>query len=74
MVERRWSMAEHRPTMDEYLETGMTSIAAHAIALPATNFLNGDDGFEYHNITKLLMAIARLANDTQSYQVIILPS
>nr|QEV81852.1 terpene synthase 13 [Prunella vulgaris] len=69
MVERRWSITGHRPTMEEYFEMGMTSIAAHTIALPATTFLNQNQTpSEYQNITKLLMAITRLANDTQSYQ------
>lgn len=70
MVERRWSSTEYKPAMDEYLERGMASVAAHAIALPATGFLNQNGGFEYQNITKLLMAVARLANDAQSYEVI----
>lgn len=71
MLERRWSITGHLPSMDEYLETGMASIAAHTIALPATTFLSqtGPNG-QYETITKLLMAITRLANDMQSYQVL----
>ncbi|KAG6384152.1 hypothetical protein SASPL_156055 [Salvia splendens] len=70
MVERRWSLTGYTPCMDEYLETGMLSIAAHTIALPATpNFFNPNaNPLQYQNITKLLMAIARLSNDMQSYQ------
>ncbi|KAK4485206.1 hypothetical protein RD792_007833 [Penstemon davidsonii] len=74
MVEKTWSMTGYVPSMDEYLETGMISIAAHTVTLPATSFLsqsskNGTlEPFEYHHITKLLMIIARLLNDTQSYQ------
>ncbi|CAA0817905.1 (E-E)-geranyllinalool synthase, partial [Striga hermonthica] len=75
MVERRWSLTGYKPSMDEYLLTGMISIAAHTIALPATNFLtqnstNGspDPNPKYHVITKLLMSLSRLANDTQSYE------
>ncbi|KAI3456292.1 hypothetical protein Pfo_012955 [Paulownia fortunei] len=74
MVERTWSLTGYLPSMDEYLETGMISTAAHTIALPATSFLSRSSPnetlkpFAYHNITKLLMAIARLVNDTQSYQ------
>ncbi|KAK6149889.1 hypothetical protein DH2020_017414 [Rehmannia glutinosa] len=75
MVERIWSQTGYLPSMDEYLATGMTSIAAHTIALPATSFLSQSStngtfkpDSEYHNITKLLMAITRLVNDTQSYQ------
>ncbi|PIN19742.1 Alpha-farnesene synthase [Handroanthus impetiginosus] len=71
MVERRWSLTGYLPSMDEYLETGMRSIAAHTVTLPATSFLTQEhtlNPFEYSNITKLLMTITRLANDTQSYQ------
>ncbi|KAL3623418.1 hypothetical protein CASFOL_032234 [Castilleja foliolosa] len=67
MVERTWSSTGYVPSMDEYLATGMTSIAAHTIALPTTNFLT-EPSCEYRNITKLLMAITRLVNDTQSYK------
>ncbi|CAA0817906.1 (E-E)-geranyllinalool synthase [Striga hermonthica] len=72
MVERRWSLTGYKPSMDEYLLTGMISIAAHTIALPTTDFLtrNSTNGpnQEYHGITKLLMSLSRLANDTQSYE------
>ncbi|XP_047964745.1 (E,E)-geranyllinalool synthase-like [Salvia hispanica] len=70
MVERRWSVTGYTPAMDEYLETGMLSIAVHTIALPATaNFFNPNaNPLQYQNITKLLMAVARLSNDMQSYQ------
>ncbi|GER36490.1 terpene synthase [Striga asiatica] len=75
MVERRWSLTGYKPSMEEYLLTGMISIAAHTIALPTTDFLtenttnkSPDSKLEYHGITKLLMSISRLANDTQSYE------
>ncbi|KAG8385580.1 hypothetical protein BUALT_Bualt03G0060000 [Buddleja alternifolia] len=73
MVERRWSLTGYIPSMDEYLQTGTISIAAHTMALPATTFFFQNETekpnvLEYHNITKLLMETARLANDTQSYQ------
>ncbi|KAL8460390.1 hypothetical protein ACS0TY_032067 [Phlomoides rotata] len=71
MVERRWSLTGYIPSMDEYLATGCTSIAAHTIALPATTFFNQNSStppFKHRNITKLLMAVARLANDIHSYQ------
>nr|QIQ55998.1 putative terpene synthase 7 [Eremophila drummondii] len=75
MVERRWSLAGYIPSMDAYLQTGMISIAAHTIVLPAASFLNPSSAgetlikpVELHNITKLLMVITRLVNDTQSYQ------
>ncbi|KAH6829065.1 hypothetical protein C2S53_013213 [Perilla frutescens var. hirtella] len=72
MVERRWSVRGDIPSMDEYLETGMVSIAAHTIILPVTTFFNQNGTtpppYQYQNITKLLMLITRLANDIQSYQ------
>lgn len=74
MVEREWSLTGYIPSMEEYLETGMISIAAHTIALPATSLLSQTETLEpseYPNITILLMALCRLANDIQSYQVMI---
>ncbi|KAG8385582.1 hypothetical protein BUALT_Bualt03G0060200 [Buddleja alternifolia] len=73
VVERRWSLTGYIPSMDEYLQIGTISIAAHTIALPATTFFVQNETekphiLKYHNITKLLMETARLANDTQSYQ------
>ncbi|KAG7962215.1 hypothetical protein I3843_09G054300 [Carya illinoinensis] len=73
-TESMWSKTGCIPSVDEYLETGMTSIATHTLVLPASFFL--DPSFpnsklgppQYENITKLLMIIARLLNDTQSYQ------
>ncbi|GER36489.1 terpene synthase [Striga asiatica] len=72
---RRWSLTGYKPSMDEYLLTGMISIATHTIALPTTDFMtqnstNGssDPNPKYHGITKLLMSLSRLANDTQSYE------
>ncbi|KAG7962216.1 hypothetical protein I3843_09G054400 [Carya illinoinensis] len=73
-TESMWSKTGCIPSVDEYLETGMTSIAAHTLVLPASCFL--DPSFpnsklrapQYANITNLLMIIARLLNDTQSYQ------
>ncbi|KAI9198513.1 hypothetical protein LWI28_017222 [Acer negundo] len=62
------------PTMDEYLETGMTSIAAHTLVLIGSCFLNPSLPIhklrppQYETITKLLMLLSRLWNDTQSYQ------
>ncbi|KAL2495085.1 geranyllinalool synthase [Forsythia ovata] len=64
------------PSVNEYLQTAMISIAAHTVVLPASCFLNPGmpneklKPAEYENITKLLMAITRLLNDTRSYQVI----
>ncbi|XP_059435952.1 S-linalool synthase-like [Corylus avellana] len=62
------------PSMKEYLETGMTSIATHTLVLPASCFLNPSLPIsklrpqQYESITILLMLIARLLNDVQSYQ------
>lgn len=61
--------------MEEYLGTGMVSIAAHTIVLPASYLLNPSltnckiKTGEYETVTKLLMLIPRLLNDIQSYQV-----
>ncbi|XP_073057547.1 LOW QUALITY PROTEIN: S-linalool synthase [Primulina eburnea] len=74
MVEKTWSLMGYVASMDEYLENATISVAIHTIALPTTSsFLklsssNGTQNLEYHEITKLLMAIARLLNDSQSYQ------
>ncbi|KAJ8761582.1 hypothetical protein K2173_004358 [Erythroxylum novogranatense] len=62
------------PLMGDYLETGMISIATHTIALPASCFLQPSmvtHKFrppKYETITRLLMLIPRLLNDTQSYE------
>ncbi|KAH7545952.1 hypothetical protein FEM48_Zijuj01G0148700 [Ziziphus jujuba var. spinosa] len=74
MTESNWSRSEYIPSIDEYLQTGMISIAAHTIVLPPSCFLTPSlpesklRPFQYENITKLLMVIARLLNDMQSYQ------
>nr|UNA06916.1 terpene synthase 4 [Jasminum sambac] len=74
MVEKSWSHSGYIPSMDEYLKTGMISISAHMLALLASCFSNPRiqkaelKPTEYENITKLLMIIARLLNDTQSYE------
>lgn len=70
-----WGRTGYTPSADEYLDVGMTSIAAHTIALPSSCFLNQKmpDHKIIHphdeTITKLLMVNARLLNDIQSYQV-----
>ncbi|KAK2644140.1 hypothetical protein Ddye_019335 [Dipteronia dyeriana] len=62
------------PSMDEYLETGMISIATHTLVLIGSCFLNPSLPIhklrppQYETITKLLMLLTRLLNDTQSYQ------
>lgn len=78
MVERTWSDSGYVPSMDEYLETGMISIAVHTLILPAFFLLTTPiitspyqklKPEEYAKITKLVMTSSRLLNDTQSYQV-----
>ncbi|KAG8391624.1 hypothetical protein BUALT_Bualt01G0206700 [Buddleja alternifolia] len=70
MVEKSWSQTGYIPSMDEYLQIGTTSVGAHAIVLsPTICQVETQNLVEYdQNITKLVMSIARLANDTQSYQ------
>ncbi|XP_022715921.1 (E,E)-geranyllinalool synthase-like [Durio zibethinus] len=74
LVEAKWSRGGFLPSMDEYLGTGMISIAAHTIVLPASYLLNPSltdckiRPGEYETVTKLLMVIPRLLNDIQSYQ------
>ncbi|KAK6283746.1 hypothetical protein POUND7_002698 [Theobroma cacao] len=74
LVEAKWSRGGFLPSIDEYLGTGMISIAAHTIILPASFLLNPSlidckvRPGEYETVTKLLMLIPRLLNDIQSYQ------
>ncbi|KAJ8767584.1 hypothetical protein K2173_018142 [Erythroxylum novogranatense] len=62
------------PLMGDYLETGMISIATHTLVLPASCFLQPSMTThkfrppKYETITRLLMLIPRLLNDTQSYE------
>ncbi|KAJ4849672.1 hypothetical protein Tsubulata_019870 [Turnera subulata] len=73
-TEAKWSRSDFIPSKEEYLKTGMTSIATHTISLPAACFLNPSlqsdklSPTHYQTITKLLMIIPRLLNDTQSYE------
>ncbi|KAG5561552.1 hypothetical protein RHGRI_004560 [Rhododendron griersonianum] len=74
LVETTWSNNGYIPSMEEYLETGMISIASHTMVLPASCFLNPNllnhklKPSQNEPITKLLMASSRLLNDIQSYQ------
>ncbi|XP_057962210.1 (E,E)-geranyllinalool synthase-like [Malania oleifera] len=74
LIETTRSCCGHIPTIDEYLETGMTSIAVHTMVLPASCFLRPrlpNDKLkpaQYESITRFLMVITRLLNDMQSYQ------
>ncbi|KAK0578800.1 hypothetical protein LWI29_016426 [Acer saccharum] len=74
LTEAKRSKSGSIPSMDEYLETGMTSIATHTLVLIGSCFLNPSLPIhklrppQYETITKLLMLLSRLWNDTQSYQ------
>ncbi|XP_061977401.1 (E,E)-geranyllinalool synthase [Populus nigra] len=73
-TEAKWSKSGFIPAAEEYLETGMTSIASHTLVLPASCFLSPSIPdyklypAQYESITKLLMVIPRLLNDIQSYK------
>lgn len=76
MMETTWSINGYVPSIDDYLETGMTSIAAHTIVLPSLCLLNQSlpnyDKLKPPHldvITKLLMVMTRMLNDIQSYEV-----
>ncbi|KAK9150016.1 hypothetical protein Syun_008325 [Stephania yunnanensis] len=74
MTEAKWSRSAHIASTDEYLQTGMTSIAAHVVVLMAacsmdpTLPLHTIKTCTDHTITKLLMVSCRLLNDIQSYE------
>ncbi|RVX08508.1 (E,E)-geranyllinalool synthase [Vitis vinifera] len=65
LVETKWSRIGYIPSMHEYLDTGMISIATHTLVLPASCFLNPNlpkcklKPSQYETITKLLMVIAQ---------------
>ncbi|KAJ9168896.1 hypothetical protein P3X46_020375 [Hevea brasiliensis] len=73
-TEAKWSRSGSIPSAEDYLETGMTSIATHTVVLPASCFLNPSllkhklKPPKYEAITKLVMIIPRLLNDIQSYE------
>ncbi|KAJ4878502.1 hypothetical protein Rs2_43520 [Raphanus sativus] len=69
-----WSKKGHMPSMEEYLHSGMISIAAHTMALSVSCLMEPcfpqqklSPG-KYDTLTTLLMIIPRLLNDLQSYQ------
>ncbi|XP_058073232.1 (E,E)-geranyllinalool synthase-like [Magnolia sinica] len=72
--EAEWSRMRVAPSVDEYIETGMISIAAHTMTLSAsylaspglTSYLKWYSHTEL--VTKLLMVSTRLLNDIQSYE------
>ncbi|KAK9131676.1 hypothetical protein Scep_011204 [Stephania cephalantha] len=74
MTEAKWSRSAHIASTDEYLQTGMTSIAAHVVVLMAacsmdpTLPLHTIKNCTDHTLTKLLMVSCRLLNDIQSYE------
>lgn len=75
LKEAEWSRSRYAPSIDEYIETGMTSIAVHTMILPACYLAS--TGLSMHQmdhsdadvITRLLMISSRLLNDMQSYEV-----
>ncbi|XP_058073244.1 (E,E)-geranyllinalool synthase-like isoform X3 [Magnolia sinica] len=74
LKEAEWSRMLIAPSIDEYIQTGMISIAAHTITLPAIYLIGPRLSkclirpSHTEIITKLLMVITRLLNDIQSYQ------
>ncbi|KAJ4962282.1 hypothetical protein NE237_022221 [Protea cynaroides] len=76
MIEARWSKSGYVPSIDEYLENAMISVAAHTITLPPASLMNQPlpkymmRCDQYETLTKLLMVSARLLNDIQSYEVL----
>ncbi|KAJ4930464.1 hypothetical protein NE237_000168 [Protea cynaroides] len=74
MIEARWSKSGYVPSIEEYLENAMISIAAHTITLPPASLMNQPlpkymmRYDRYQALTKLLMVSARLLNDIQSYK------
>jgi len=75
LIEAKWSRNGHKPSLDCYLKTGMTSACPHVLVLPSSCFLKPSLPTEklkltpFEHITKLLMVICRLLNDVVSYQV-----
>ncbi|CAL9203285.1 S-linalool synthase-like [Musa acuminata AAA Group] len=73
LKEFKWSSSQHAPSIDEYIEVAMTSIAIQVITLPAyclacSGAPKDNIKSHYSKITKLAMFCARLLNDSQSYQ------
>ncbi|GJY13172.1 (E,E)-geranyllinalool synthase-like protein [Tanacetum coccineum] len=72
LTETTWGKSGYIPSMDEYLETGMISIATHILVLTSSCFLNLPKSKvkpqKYESVTESLMATARLLNDIQSYK------
>ncbi|CAI9270106.1 unnamed protein product [Lactuca saligna] len=74
LTETTWGKNGYIPSVNEYMETGMISIATHILVLTSSCFLNSSlpqfkvKPQKYENITQSLMATTRLLNDIQSYE------
>ncbi|KAF8031229.1 hypothetical protein BT93_D0437 [Corymbia citriodora subsp. variegata] len=74
LIEARWSRSGGAPPMQEYLDVGMTSVAAHVLVLPSTSIASPTMPLHhlwsspYQPLTKLLMVTSRLLNDLRGYQ------
>ncbi|KAF8031270.1 hypothetical protein BT93_D0463 [Corymbia citriodora subsp. variegata] len=74
LIEARWSRSGGAPPMQEYLDVGMTSVAAHVLVLPSTCLASPTMPLHqlwsnpYQPLTKLLMVTSRLLNDLHGYQ------
>ncbi|CAI8591199.1 unnamed protein product [Vicia faba] len=71
LIEANWSRNGHKPSIDCYLETGMTSVGASLMVLSSSCFVKPTKKLRltpYEPLTKLLMVISRLLNDVESYQ------
>ncbi|KAI6703821.1 hypothetical protein NL676_012957 [Syzygium grande] len=73
LTEAKWSRSGGAPSTHEYLDVGMTSVAAHTLVLPSTCLASPTTPLQqlwsnpYQPITKLLMVIARMLNDVPGY-------
>ncbi|KAL4202076.1 hypothetical protein AMTRI_Chr02g219200 [Amborella trichopoda] len=74
LKEAEWSRNNYLPSIEEYIEVGMTSIAAdlvsdHAIYLSPLELSNEiPHHARYEKVSELTMLCARLLNDLQSYE------
>ncbi|ONK75295.1 uncharacterized protein A4U43_C03F15370 [Asparagus officinalis] len=71
--EAMWSKSKYVPSIQEYLEVGMVSIAVKTMILSASflmspNYLLYFTKYGHSAITTMLMISCRLLNDTRSYQ------
>ncbi|PON90199.1 Squalene/phytoene synthase [Trema orientale] len=74
LTESEWSRSNNVPSMEEYLQVGMKSIATHTLVLPASCYLKPSlpnsklRPRQYESLTELVMTIPRLLNDLQSFE------